>query len=216
MQPKCISILGTGLLGGSIGLAVRSRLKDCKVIGYAHRRATLDEAIRLGALDEGYVELAPAVREADLVILCTPVGLFRSMLAEVAPSLAPGALVTDVGSTKRSIVAAADELLPEPERFVGSHPMAGSEKRGVQFARADLYDGALCILTPTAQTSKSALETISNFWTSLGMRTCRISPEEHDRLAGGCEPLAARAGGGDWCRCRQTIQRVLPAKGFTT
>lgn len=181
MQPKRISILGVGLLGGSIGLAVRSRINNCAVVGYGHRASTVNAALKMGALSEGYDQLAPAVRGADLVILCTPVGLFRPLLAELAPLLSPGAIVTDVGSTKRSIVSAAGELLPKANPFVGSHPMAGSEKRGVEFARADLYDGALCILTPTAQTDPAALKQVESFWSTLGMRTCRISPQEHDR-----------------------------------
>lgn len=176
-----MSILGVGLLGGSIGLAVKSRIKGCRVIGYGHRRSTVDAALTMAALDEGYDRLAPAVRGAELIILCTPVGLFRPLLAELAPLLQPGALVTDVGSTKRSIVAAAEELLPASIRFVGSHPMAGSEKRGVEFARGDLYDGALCIVTPTPRTDPTALDEVENFWSVLGMRTCRISPQEHDR-----------------------------------
>src|SRR5580704_14652848 len=125
MQPMRMSILGVGLLGGSIGLAAKSRIKGCRIIGYGHRRSTLDAALKLGAVDEGYDQLAPAVREADLVILCTPVGLFRPLLAELAPLLSPQSIVTDVGSTKRSIVCAAEELLPASNRFVGSHPMAG-------------------------------------------------------------------------------------------
>lgn len=181
MEPKRISILGVGLLGGSIGLALKSRANDYNITGYGHRRSTLQAALNMGALDEGYDQLAPAVRGADVVILCTPVGLFRPLLAELAPLLPPGAIVTDVGSTKRSIVAAAAELLTHPYRFVGSHPMAGSEKRGVEFARADLYDGALCILTPTPDTDAIALAEVEGFWKLLGMRTCRISPEEHDR-----------------------------------
>ncbi|MDB5292208.1 MAG: Prephenate dehydrogenase [Phycisphaerales bacterium] len=181
MQPHRISILGVGLLGGSIGLAVRARIKGCKVVGYGHKRATLDAALQSGAIDEGYDDLSRAVRGADLVILCTPVGLFRRLLAEMAPLLSPGTLVTDVGSTKRSIVEAAGKLLSADVQFIGSHPMAGSEKRGVQFARADLYEGALCILTPTAKSDPAALEKVQRFWELLGMRTCQVSPEEHDR-----------------------------------
>lgn len=181
MLPKRISILGVGLLGGSIGLAVRTRLNGCKIIGYGHRGSTLDAALEMGAIDQGYDALAPAVRDADLVILCTPVGLFRTLLEEIAPLLDPAALISDVGSTKRSIVADAEELLPAPGNFVGSHPMAGSEKRGVQYSRADLYEGALCILTPTPRTNPDALKRIEAFWTLLGMRLHRISPEEHDR-----------------------------------
>ena len=180
MKANHVSILGVGLLGGSIGLAIRSRLSKWHVSGYGHRQATVDAALQIGALHEGYVSLAPAVKDAGLVILCTPVGLFRPLLAELAPLLAPGTIVTDVGSTS-DIVKAAETLLPEGVHFVGSHPMAGSEKRGVQHAKADLYEGALCILTPTANTSPQALEAVKQFWADLGMRTCQISPEEHDR-----------------------------------
>ena len=181
MQPRRISILGVGLLGGSIGLAVKSRLSGSRVVGYAHRPETLDAALKAGALDEGYGDLGRAVAGADLVILCTPVGMFEPLLAQLSPLLKPGALVSDVGSTKRSVVRSAEELLPPGIHFVGSHPMAGSEKKGVQFARADLYEGALCILTPTPKTDPQSLERIEVFWAALGMRTCRISPEEHDR-----------------------------------
>jgi len=181
MQPRRISILGVGLLGGSIGLGVRSITKDCRIIGYGHRRATLDAALKIGAIHEAYDQLAPAVRDSDLVILCTPVGLFSQLLHELGPLLSPHAIVTDVGSTKRSIVAAAEGFPPNPSRFVGSHPMAGSEKRGIEHARADLYRGALCILTPTSRTSPQVLAEVREFWQMLGMQTCEISPDEHDR-----------------------------------
>src|ERR1700710_250267 len=100
-----MSILGVGLLGGSIGLAMRRRASGCRIVGYGHRRATLDTALQMGAIDEGYDELAPAARGADWVVVCTPVGMFRPLLRELAPLLAPGIIVTDVGSTKRSIVS---------------------------------------------------------------------------------------------------------------
>jgi len=182
MQPRCLSILGVGLLGGSIGLAVRQRIKGCKVVGYAHRLATLEAAIRLGAVDEAYEQPQPAVRDADLVILCTPVGMLGSLLKDIAGNLAPGAIVTDVGSTKESLVEAAGQALPDKVHFVGSHPMAGSEKRGVEFARADLFDGAVCITTPTPRTNPDALEKVEAFWHVLGMRTTRLSPPVHDQL----------------------------------
>lgn len=182
MQVRRLSILGVGLLGGSIGLAVRSRLKGCRVIGYGHRPAALETALRMGALDEGYAEPGPAVRGADLVVLCTPVSLLAPLVARIAPELGPGAVVTDVGSTKQSVVEAADSSLPSGVHFVGSHPMAGSEKRGVEFARADLFDRALCITTPSARTDASALANVEAFWTALGMRTTRLSPADHDRL----------------------------------
>ena len=135
----------------------------------------------MGAIDEARASAAEAVRGADLVILCTPVGTFESILEEIRPDLAPGVLVTDVGSTKRHVVATADALLPSHASFVGSHPMAGSEKRGVHYASASLYDGATCITTPTEQTNPGALEKIESFWQGMRMHVTRLSPEEHDR-----------------------------------
>lgn len=135
----------------------------------------------MGAVDEMYDDPAAAVRDADLVILCTPVGTFPQILTAIGPALADGAIVTDVGSTKASVVEAAGRILPRTVRFVGSHPMAGSEKRGVEFARADLMNGALCIVTPDASTDLEALNAVESFWRLLGMRTTRVSPVEHDR-----------------------------------
>jgi prephenate dehydrogenase len=123
-----------------------------------------------------------AAKGADLVILCTPVGLFDRIMAEIASELPDHAVVTDVGSTKRTVVQSSSSVLRHPAQFVGSHPMAGSEKRGVEFARADLFRGARCILTPTADTNPAALETVDSFWQKLGMTTTRMSPDEHDRL----------------------------------
>src|SRR6185369_16431794 len=108
------------------------------------------------------------VAGADLVVLCTPVGLFEELLREMAPSLAPGATVTDVGSTKRSVVELAQRLLPSSVHFVGSHPMAGSEKRGVEYARADLFQGARCILTPTQRSPNEIVAHVEWFWQKLG------------------------------------------------
>ena len=181
MQPKRLSVLGVGLLGGSLGLAVKSIANDCRVIGYGHRTATLQEALKSGAIDEGYEDPAVAVRDADLVVLCTPVGLLGEMLERISPFLAENAIVTDVGSTKASIVRLAEDRHPGI-RFVGSHPMAGSEKRGVEFAQSDLFRNAVCITTPTDKTDRDALEKVEAFWRSLGMRLRRISPDEHDRL----------------------------------
>ena len=135
----------------------------------------------MNAIDRPAPTAADAVKGADLVVLCTPVGLFPTILREISPALAPGALVTDVGSTKRSIVSAAEQLLPPGVHFVGSHPMAGSEKRGVQHATADLFEQAVCITTPTARTAPDALGRIEAFWGTLGMEVHRLTPEEHDR-----------------------------------
>lgn len=135
----------------------------------------------MGAIDEPYDDPGLAVRGADLVILCTPVGTFSHLLDTIGPALAPGAIVTDVGSTKASVVHAARTGIPKSARFVGSHPMAGSEKRGVEHARADLFEDALCIVTPDDASDADAVAQVEGFWQRLGMRTTRISPVEHDR-----------------------------------
>lgn len=182
MPPKRISLLGVGLLGGSIGLAVKSTLNNCKVIGYGHRPQTLAEALSRGAIDEAAATPQQAAQGSDLVILCTPVGLFGEILTKIGPTLAAEAIITDVGSTKRSVVALAEKHLANPSRFVGSHPIAGSEKRGVQAARADLFRNALCLTTPTGTTDPSALEAVEEFWRILGMRVSRLTPADHDKL----------------------------------
>jgi prephenate dehydrogenase len=181
MQPRRLSILGVGLLGGSIGRAVKSVLNVCNVSGYGHRRPSLEAALRMGAIDEIDDSPAESVRGADLVILCTPVGVLSQMLQAIGPALKPGAVVTDVGSTKATVVTAAAKLLPKTAHFIGSHPMAGSEKRGVEFARADLTHGALCIVTPDESSDPAALKKVESFWRLIGMRTTRLRPAEHDR-----------------------------------
>jgi prephenate dehydrogenase len=180
--PRQVTILGVGLLGGSIGLALRSAAPGCRIVGYGHRRQSLDKAREIGAVDAAELDPAAAVAGSDLVVLCTPVATFEPLLGDIAPALSPQALVTDVGSTKRSVVRSAESLLPQTVEFVGSHPIAGSEKRGVDFSRADLFSNQLCIVTPTAKTSREALHRIEQFWEMLGMRIAHLSPRDHDRL----------------------------------
>jgi prephenate dehydrogenase len=177
-----ISILGVGLMGGSVGLACRSLGSDYKITGYSHRSDELKRALERGAIDRATDDAAAAVAEADLVILCTPVGLFGDLLCSIASSLKPQAIVTDVGSTKRSIVRQAGEILPITARFVGSHPMVGGEKHGIEHARADLLSGSLCIVTPEEMTDPNAADQVERFWQSLRMRTVQMSPETHDQL----------------------------------
>ena len=182
MQLTRISILGVGLLGGSVGLAAKALVNSCTVIGYSHRPSTLQAALDVGAIDHAHARPADAVRNVDLVFLCTPVSVFEEMLRQIGPALSPGTVVTDVGSTKRSVVALAEKLLPRKVHFVGSHPMAGSEKRGVEFARPDLFQNSLCITTPTRRTNKLALAAVETFWQTLGMSLVRLCPDDHDRL----------------------------------
>ncbi len=175
-----LTIVGVGLLGGSIGLGLRAIASPCKIVGYGYRRETLQLAQEFGAIDRWTLDLGEAVADADLVIICTPVGLFETMFRQLVPVLKPGTVVTDVGSTKRTVVRLAQAILPATNPFVGSHPMAGSEKRGVEYARADLFHNALCILTPTAGSPHPVVKGLETFWKGLGMRIVRLSPEEHD------------------------------------
>jgi prephenate dehydrogenase len=177
-----IAILGVGLMGGSIGMACRSELSDCKIIGYGNNLDELRHSVQRQAIHEAAIDPAKAVSGADLVILCTPVGTFGSLMTAIAPVLRPGAIVTDVGSTKRSIAELAKKLLPAHAQFVGSHPMVGGEKHGIAHARADLLTGALCIVAPTESADSTSAVAIEQFWQKLKMRTTRMSPEVHDQL----------------------------------
>lgn len=173
-----LAILGVGLLGGSLGMAAKAAL-GCEVVGYGHRRETLDKALENGAIDRAESDPRKAVRGCDLVVLCTPVGVFEGLIGAIGGGVGRSAIVTDVGSTKRSVVALGEKAFGG--RFVGSHPMAGSEKRGVEFARADLFVNATCIVTPTPRTDPAAARTVEAFWSALRMRVVSLGPEEHDR-----------------------------------
>lgn len=176
-----VAIVGVGLLGGSAGLALKQAGAARHIVGLGRRKQSLDEALSRGAIDEATLEPADAAREADLVLLCTPVGSFRPLVQAMRESLSADVLVTDVGSTKHQVVDELAALLGPDGPFVGSHPMAGSEKKGPAHASADLYRGALCIVTPTDQTADAVVQRVEAFWKMLGMRTLRMTPSEHDQ-----------------------------------
>jgi prephenate dehydrogenase len=176
-----VTIIGVGLLGGSTGLAIKALGGGIRVAGVGRRAGSLRAALKIGAIDSAHMDVAQAVGPSDLVILATPVGAFEHCLRAIRPHLKKGAVVTDVGSTKGAVVRLASRVLGPGGPFVGSHPMAGSERRGPAFARADLLAGATCILTPTAQTPPASVRRVEAFWRALGMRTLRMSPQAHDR-----------------------------------
>jgi prephenate dehydrogenase len=177
-----ISILGLGLIGGSIALAIRARLSNCKITAYDQNRKSLQDALAGGAVQAIASSVSLACEEADCVILCVPPAAMLNTMTEMLPHLKAGICVTDVCSTKQTIVEAACRLLPEGVHFVGAHPMAGRELSGFAAARADLFSGALCLTTPIAQTNPKALDDVESLWRSLGAKTVRLSPLEHDRL----------------------------------
>ena len=179
MQFQKLTLIGVGLLGGSIGLAAKQRGVADRVCGLVRREESIAECLTAGAVDEATLDVAEAVADADLVILCTPVGRMGELAAAMKPHLAADAIVTDVGSVKASVVAAVEPVL---SRFVGSHPLCGSEKSGVAFAREDLLEGAVCAVTPTEASDVATVETISKFWTTLGSRVVKLAAADHDSI----------------------------------
>ncbi len=179
---RYISVIGLGLLGGSISLAIRQHLSDITVVGYSHRRQTRAKAKRLAVATEIADTLPTAVAEADLVILATPIFTFEDYFMQLRDLAKPATIITDVGSTKMLPHRWAEQYLGNQARYVGSHPIAGSEQRGVEFARDDLLSQARCVLTKTDHTQRRALRTIREFWTALGCFVETMSPVEHDRI----------------------------------
>jgi prephenate dehydrogenase len=181
MKIDTLTIVGVGLIGGSVGLAARQRGLAGRVVGAGRHQPSLERARQLGAIDEGGLDVAAAVRRAEVTVFCTPVDRIAGQVLEAAAGCAPGTLLTDAGSTKAAIVAAVEGRLPAGVAFVGSHPLAGSEKRGPDHARADLFQGRLTVVTRTGRTDAAALERTCAFWQALGARVKVMGPEEHDR-----------------------------------
>ena len=179
---KHVTIIGLGLIGGSLGLAAKRRRLAATVMGCSRKASTVRRARARGAIDVGTTDTRRAVADADLVVLATPVGTIVPLGARVARFMRPGSLLTDVGSTKARVVRDLERSLPRHVKFVGGHPIAGSEQRGIGAASAALFDGSSCILTRTARTDSAALATVSRLWRSLGCRVVVMSPEDHDRL----------------------------------
>lgn len=177
-----VSVIGLGLLGGSVSLAVRQRMPGVQVVGYSHRAATRRKAKALGIATQVVGDLAAATATADLVILATPIFTFEQYFSDLSAVVPPGCIVTDVGSTKLLPHQWAEQRLSSSARYVGSHPIAGSEQRGVEFARDDLFDTARCILTATPSTDRTAMKLLKDFWSALGCSMRVMSPDEHDRV----------------------------------
>jgi prephenate dehydrogenase len=180
MQVGTLTIVGVGLIGGSIGLAAKRRGIAKRVLGVGRHQSTLNLAQDLRQIDAGFLELAPAVAEADIVMFCTPVQMIADQARAAATSCRPECIFTDAGSTKRMIVAALDGILPKQIRFVGGHPLAGSEKRGPEYADANLFQDRLTVLTPTPHTDQTALDRVQQLWKALGARVKLMNPGDHD------------------------------------
>lgn len=176
-----LALVGVGLMGASAGLAAKARGLAGEVVGFSRRRQTLEEARRVGAIDSFETDLAAAVRGADFVLVSVPVDAVAARVLEIAAcELAPGAVITDVGSVKGNIVAEVSRDAKAAALFVGGHPIAGTEKSGPAAAKADLYEGRHCILTPGADAKKTAA--VRAFWEALGMKVEEMDAARHDEV----------------------------------
>ena len=179
-----LAILGPGLLGGSLALALKARAPQCRVTVWARREAAAAEAA--GICDLASTDLAAVVRGADTVVLCVPIGAMAALAEQIAPLVEPGALITDVGSVKAPVVEALAPIFERAGRghFVGSHPMAGSEQAGLSAARADLFEGTVALLTPHPGADPTAVEAAAALWRLVGCTIHTLPPAEHDTAIG--------------------------------
>ena len=175
-----VAIIGVGLIGGSIGMALRARGTAGRVVGIGREPARLDDARRLGAIDAATTDPAEGVAGADVVVVCTPVDRIGADVIRAARASGADALVTDAGSTKGVIVGAAEADDVTRSKFVAAHPIAGSERSGVANARPDLFDGRACVLTPTGRTPVTRLDRARGFWSAIGCRLIELDPATHD------------------------------------
>lgn len=173
-----VAVIGTGLIGGSLALAIRKKHLAREVIGISRSSETLALARRYGAVDKASRRLEDAAG-VDLVILATPISTMLKIAPLLARSIAADCIVSDVGSTKKTVTERLSAIFP---RFVGAHPLAGLEKRGIMHAAPDLFKGSACILTPTACTDRIALRKIKSLWKAVGARPALLTPDEHDRV----------------------------------
>lgn len=173
-----IAIVGPGFIGGSLGLGIKKKHLCAVVLGVSRHKETILYAKKVLAIDHGAHDIH-SIKDADLVILATPIDSILSIAPRLARILKPSCVVTDVASAKAKIVARLEKIFPN---YLGSHPMAGSEKHGILHAKAELFTHSLCILTPTRRTNKRTLAMVKNLWNALGARIVCLSPEEHDEI----------------------------------
>jgi len=180
--PERVAILGLGLMGGSLGLALKASGYRGQVVGYTRRKEWRRKALLRGVVDEVHGTPAAAAAQAGLVVLCVPICSMPGLLLEARPGIGIRTVVTDVGSTKHWVMEKLPPLLRKTGAvFVGGHPLAGSEQQGLDSARAELYAGSVCVLTPSRMTpSVAAVRTVRRFWQSLGVRVVQMTAADHD------------------------------------
>jgi prephenate dehydrogenase len=177
-----VTIIGVGLIGGSLAKALKAKNIARTITGAGRSRSSLEQALKLGVIDHMGQGRAYGVEEADLVVLASPVGTFEKIVVDIAPAMKKGAIVTDVGSVKGNIIKKIEKILPREVHFVPAHPIAGREKSGVGEATEDLFQGRRCILTPSPQTDGKALELVREMWRSVGSEVTVMDAELHDKV----------------------------------
>lgn len=181
MNFSVITIIGLGFIGGSLGLALKEVGFMGEIVGVSTNEANLAKALDAGMIDRYTTSADKGVKDADLIILATNVGLFVDILSHIGQNIKKGAIVSDVGSVKGAMVEKLESLMPQDVYFVGAHPIAGGERAGVAAAKSGLYRGAKCIITPTNKTEKHALDAIVELWRWVGAKTVLMDCHEHDR-----------------------------------
>jgi len=185
-----VTIIGLGLIGGSIGLALRQGKKlSWEIVGYSRRQETVANALSLGAIERGETNLKDAVKQADFIIIATPVLTVKEIFSEITPHVRSGCIVTDTASTKAQVMEWADEILPSTVDFIGGHPMAGREIYGIQAAQAELFRGCTYCLTPTEEISTKSIDMVTSMVKELGAIPFFIDAQEHDNLVAGISHL---------------------------
>lgn len=178
-----VTIYGVGLMGGALGMALQQYGIAREVWGLGRNQARLLDAINAGVITHTSENRRTAVEDAEIIVVCLPIRLIPDMVLALAALASPGAVITDVGSTKHEIMAHLQRDMRKTEvHFVGSHPMCGSEKTGFEAATADLYVGATCAITPMPSTPETAITRLQGFWESVGARVIQLGPRQHDRL----------------------------------
>ncbi|MCX7179047.1 MAG: prephenate dehydrogenase/arogenate dehydrogenase family protein, partial [Proteobacteria bacterium] len=182
IEPGKVVICGVGLIGGSFAMALKQARAVAEVVGVGRSQSTLEEAQRLGVIDRSTSDWRDALAGAQLVLLAIPVGQMEAVLCQLAPHLGPQTLLTDGGSTKQDVIAAARKALGKRiSQFVPGHPIAGAERSGVAAAQADLYRNKRVILTPLAENDRRSIDSVRQAWTCCGAQVSELAPDEHDK-----------------------------------
>ena len=178
---KTITIVGVGLIGGSFARVCKKKKLADRIIGFGRDEKNLKKAVELKVIDSYTQNLKEAVRDSDFILLATPVSTIIEITREMMPYLKKGTIITDAGSVKGEIVRKIDDMLPEGIFFVGAHPIAGTEKSGVEASFLDLFVGSRCVITPTEKTDPAALEKVKEVWKETGSEVIRMDVDKHDR-----------------------------------